>query len=144
MLVKQHKPEPVFEIDEILGNHGHVVARLPPYHCDLNPIEMIWGIAKKNVAEHNVSSTNIKSLTEQAFQKISTEQWYNCCQHVIKIEKEYYDRGKTLYDNIDELIIRVKGESSDSDLDSDQIQDYDDPNPSDGFLNVEYLDSLSE
>ncbi|CAH2105951.1 unnamed protein product [Euphydryas editha] len=47
-LVKQHKPQPIYEIDELLGENGHTVVRLPPYHCDLNPIELIWDIAKKS------------------------------------------------------------------------------------------------
>lgn len=60
MLVKRHKPEPKFEIDELLGSHGHTVVRLPPYHCDLNPIELIWGIAKNKIASRNVGSIDIK------------------------------------------------------------------------------------
>lgn len=59
-LVKKHKPEPVYEIDQILGDHGHTVARLPPYHCDLNPIELIWGIGKHKIASINVGSIDIK------------------------------------------------------------------------------------
>lgn len=30
-LVKKNKPKPIYEIDEILGQHGHTVIRLPPY-----------------------------------------------------------------------------------------------------------------
>lgn len=60
MLVKRHKPEPIFEIDELLGAHGHTVVRLPPYHCDLNPIELIWGIAKHKIAAQNVGTIDIK------------------------------------------------------------------------------------
>lgn len=59
-LVKQHKPEPIYEIDQLVGDHGHTVVRLPPYHCDLNPIELIWGIAKHKIASNNVCSTDIK------------------------------------------------------------------------------------
>lgn len=60
MLVKRHKPEALYEIDQILGDHGHTVVRLPPYHCDLNPIELIWGIAKHKIASVNVGSIDIK------------------------------------------------------------------------------------
>ncbi|CAF4752768.1 unnamed protein product [Pieris macdunnoughi] len=47
-LVKRYKPEPIYEADEILKHvgdimilHGHEVLRLPPYHCDLNAIELV-------------------------------------------------------------------------------------------------------
>ncbi|GBP37192.1 hypothetical protein EVAR_31123_1 [Eumeta japonica] len=42
--VKNHKPESKYQINEILKSHGHEVFRLPPYHCTLNPIELIWRI----------------------------------------------------------------------------------------------------
>lgn len=69
-ILRRHKPEPVYEIDTILSNHGHKVIRLPPYHCDLNPIEMIWGIVKAKVATKNVSITNdaFLKLVEDSFQ----------------------------------------------------------------------------
>lgn len=63
MLVKRHKPDPIYEIDQILGDHGHTVVRLPPYHCDLNPIELIWGIAKHKIASVNIGSIDIKVKT---------------------------------------------------------------------------------
>ncbi|XP_026324108.1 uncharacterized protein LOC113233268 [Hyposmocoma kahamanoa] len=112
MLVKRHKPEALYEIDQILGDHGHTVARLPPYHCHLNPIELIWGIAKHKIASVNVGSIDIKMAAEQAFQAITAEDWKNSCQHVIKIEKEYYERGMTMYDDIEKLVINVRDESS--------------------------------
>lgn len=67
MLVKNHKPEPVYYIDELLGEHGHTVIRLPPYHCDLNPIELVWAMVKKRIAEENVGGQNVMKLAEEAF-----------------------------------------------------------------------------
>ena len=43
---KTHKPEPRFVVDEMLKEHGHTAIRLPPYHVDLNPIELIWANLK--------------------------------------------------------------------------------------------------
>jgi hypothetical protein len=40
------KPEPVHKIDEFLRGKGHDVLRLPPYHCEFNPIEMEWGMSR--------------------------------------------------------------------------------------------------
>lgn len=142
-LVKRHKPEPEYEIDEIIGQHGHTVVRLPPYHCDLNPIELIWALAKRKVADQNVDAKNIKELTEEAFNLITAQDWKNCCEHVKKIEKEYYDRGITLYHDIDRLVIRVGADSSDDEICSDSSDEsmMDDTNahlePMEG---VEYLD----
>ncbi|VDH88880.1 Hypothetical predicted protein [Mytilus galloprovincialis] len=49
-LVNQHKPQKKYVIDELAKAHGHVVLRLPPYHCELNPIEMVWSDLKGFVA----------------------------------------------------------------------------------------------
>lgn len=68
-VVKQNMSAPLYEIDEVLKSHGHEVLRLPPYHCTLNPIEMIWGIMKQKVADNNVNrpASDIKLLTEEGF-----------------------------------------------------------------------------
>jgi len=31
-----------YVIDNMVKNAGHTVLRLPPYHCELNPIELTW------------------------------------------------------------------------------------------------------
>ena len=36
-------------IDNIAKKYGHEVIRLPPYHCDLNAIELIWADEKNYV-----------------------------------------------------------------------------------------------
>ena len=45
-LNKKHTPAPVYVVNQILESHGHLGLRLPPYHADLNPIELIWGNLK--------------------------------------------------------------------------------------------------
>lgn len=46
-LIKLKKPQlKMYKIDAVLAQHGHSVLRLPPYHPDLNPIELIWATVK--------------------------------------------------------------------------------------------------
>lgn len=143
-LVKKNKPEPIYEIDELLGEHGHTVVRLPPYHCDLNPIELIWSLAKRKVAAQNVGARDVKQLTEEAFASITASDWQVCCDHVKKIEKEYYERGQTMYNNID-LIINV-GVDSSSESETESEAEHFTPLPStsrqepETMSGVEYLD----
>jgi transposase len=42
-------------IDQLLAEKGHTVLRLPPYHPDLNPIELIWANVKQWVAGKNTT-----------------------------------------------------------------------------------------
>ena len=36
-----------YKIDGIFAEHNHNILRLPPYHPELNPIELIWATVKK-------------------------------------------------------------------------------------------------
>jgi hypothetical protein len=41
--------------DQIFNVHSHTVIRLPPYMCDLNPIELAWVKLKNLIRVNNVS-----------------------------------------------------------------------------------------
>lgn len=45
-LCKIHRTALVYVVDEVLEQHGHKALRLPPYHADLNAIELIWSQLK--------------------------------------------------------------------------------------------------
>ncbi|KDR15088.1 hypothetical protein L798_11092 [Zootermopsis nevadensis] len=46
-LILTRKPkEKIFKIDQLLNAHGHIVVTLPPYMCDLSPIELAWSKVK--------------------------------------------------------------------------------------------------
>lgn len=47
--------EKKYELDEIALQMGHEVVRLPPYHCQYNPIELIWAQVKGKVAKNNTT-----------------------------------------------------------------------------------------
>ena len=54
-LVKGSQPTKTYKIDAIAHRHGVEVLRLPPYHPDLNPIEMIWAYQKvKRTINYNI------------------------------------------------------------------------------------------
>ena len=40
-------------IDKIARKYGYEVIQLPPHHCDLNAIELIWADEKNYVASEN-------------------------------------------------------------------------------------------
>lgn len=50
LVVKQIKPlHEKFVIDEIAKALNKTILRLPPYHCELNPIELAWSSVKHHV-----------------------------------------------------------------------------------------------
>lgn len=119
LLAKQVPTSKNFKIDEIIKLNGHEVIRLPPYHPDLNPIELVWGYVKGKVCEDISSSLDDKkTLCEQQFSRYSVEQWKECCRHVKNIEKEYWNSDRLLDIEIDKVIVNLQ-DSCDEDSSSD-------------------------
>jgi len=118
-LIKRNKPEPEYEIDKILEQNGHKCLYLPPYHCDLNPIEFIWSTMKRKVAEVNIDHKNaeIPRLVQEAFETITVNEWAQHCKHVHKLEEEYLKQDSYLDKP---FIIEVR---SDTETESDSDDD---------------------
>ncbi len=125
-LIDKNKEDVVqYNIDKMAADAGFELVRLPPYHCSLNAIELIWAILKHLVRSRNTyrgsSAEFIKNLTIQCFSEIGVEQWKRCCDHIIKEEKRYWQ-----LDNIQRLtlstqspIILNQSDSEESDSDED-------------------------
>ena len=48
-IIKQNKPAPFYKADELKRAAGHDTLRLPPYHYNLNPIELVWSDLKGEI-----------------------------------------------------------------------------------------------
>ncbi|CAG5046604.1 unnamed protein product [Parnassius apollo] len=118
-IVNRYKPKPVYAVDAILKGLGHKISRLPPYHCDLNPIEMIWASMKRKVAEVNIGkpANQMPEMVQEAFNSIPVEEWCNHCAHVKKLEEEY--RSKDGYLDAP-FIVELCSESEESSDDDSQ------------------------
>lgn len=55
-IIKQHRniSSACYVVDPLALARGITVLRLSPYHCELNPIELIWAQVKDCVAHENV------------------------------------------------------------------------------------------
>ncbi|CAG4943652.1 unnamed protein product [Parnassius apollo] len=115
--------EKIYVIDEILKASGHIVLRLPPYHPDLNPIELVWADIKNNLATNyiNTSLDDKIPIITKLFSEFTPGRWQKCDDHVQKIENQYWDHDMRFDNVIDELIINL-GNDSDSEEDM-EIED---------------------
>lgn len=112
LIIKQHKPPKNYKIDKLLAENGHEVVRLPPYNCDLNPIEYIWNLMKMRVSEKNVEQleSRIESLTLEALASITPDDWQKEVNHVKRLEEEYWQKDRIT----DELFIINTADDSES------------------------------
>ena len=94
--------------------------RLPPYHSDLNPIELIWAYQKKHVATKNnaFNLTKAEALFKEAREMAEMNGlWERCVEHTTKLEDEYWTNDGIM-DELDSLVVDV--------TDVDDIDDVDD------------------
>lgn len=120
-LVARHKNKEQYEIDETARKNGHDILRLPPYHCNLNPIELIWAQIKTEIRKHNSNSNQtlkrIQEITETAISNVSIEDWRNCMRHTRKIEKQYQETDRAAEHLLDKFVICLSdSETSEDDL----------------------------
>ena len=99
ILYKRHRVEKTSKIvEEIAKKYGHEVLRLPPYHCELNAIEQIWGDEKYYVARENKSMTieGVEKLFRKRIGEINKEICRNCIQHVRSVEDRYWEMDRII------------------------------------------------
>ncbi|GJQ80284.1 hypothetical protein Trydic_g12169 [Trypoxylus dichotomus] len=84
-----------FEISKTNANlfvatMGRIVLRLPPYHCDLNPAELVWStIIRKVVLGNGNGSCSVEALIRQVFAETTPSLRQTRCKHIKTVEKKY-------------------------------------------------------
>ncbi|KAJ4442121.1 hypothetical protein ANN_11987 [Periplaneta americana] len=85
-------------VDELATSYGHEVLRLPPYHCVLNPIELVWARLKSHVRKNNTTPTLSASVCEhlrEGVENINSNLWSSCVDHTIKVGERYWIQDTT-------------------------------------------------
>ena len=64
--------------------------RLPPFHCHLKPIELIWAQIQYYVAKEikGFIMTETEKRTSEAIDRVTGQKWKKCVQNV---EKEMWE-----------------------------------------------------
>ena len=79
--LKKIAPLPVYEVDELAKKQGHEILRTPPYHPELQPIELCWGVVKNHIARNcDFTLSNLKIQLEEGFGRVDAL----TCKKIIK------------------------------------------------------------
>lgn len=107
-----------FEIDELAYHAGHRTLRLPPYHCQFNPIELVWANCKqyynKNIGRDGFGDDKVLAMWEESLSRVDAECWTNCIGNAEKKMNEWWETLQK-YEIIQQPVIITLGEDSDSD-----------------------------
>ena len=123
----------IYLLEQEAGLQGHFVLWQPPKHCDFNPIELIWAQIKGWVASHNTTYkiADVYDLTLQAFDRVTPADWARACEHVKKVEKEFW-RLENLQPAIEPVIVNIQSDLEDTDSELDENT----PNATDSEVEV--------
>ncbi|XP_050516676.1 uncharacterized protein LOC126891544 [Diabrotica virgifera virgifera] len=99
-------------VDKIAKSKNVKLLRLPPYQCELNPIELVWSEIKRVLARHNTNfkKEEVENLIHEAYSQVTPQKWNNYVQHVISVEKRMWNIDNLL-DNLDPVIINLNDDS---------------------------------
>lgn len=115
-LITNHKQPVSYVTDQLIRKHGHDVLRLPPYHCIFNPIELLWGVIKNDVARNNTEFKldAMKKITDKAISNVSLHTIQNTFEHIVKEEERYW-KSDALYisPEVQPMVINIDETSSD-------------------------------
>ncbi|XP_072376005.1 uncharacterized protein, partial [Diabrotica undecimpunctata] len=92
-IARQQQKFQKYVLDEMACNDGVFVHRLPPNHCELNPIDLIWAQVKKEVASRNTTSKlcDVKVLFHEAINNVIPKNWQKCIFHTQKEEEKMWN-----------------------------------------------------
>lgn len=127
-LIKLHKPSSIsYVVDEMAKQQNKIVLRLPPYHCELNPIELIWAQVKGDVARNNTTFKlpDVEILFRNALDKVTDDNWKKAIEHTKKIEKEMWDTDIAVDAATDKLEFTVNTGDSSEELSLSETSDED-------------------
>ena len=107
-MAKQFKEGLPFQSDDLAKQFNIKVLRTPPYHCEFNPIELVWKDMKHYLETHNTEfkPDHISNLISEFQKQYQDSIKNNHIHHVTNVEKEYSDFS-TFEDETSPLIIQI-------------------------------------
>ncbi len=86
-----------YALDEIAEKRGHRVLRTPPYHPELQPIEICWGVVKNQVARNcDFTMDGLLKQLENAFDSVTSTTCSGIIKKVKIIENDYWEMDNVL------------------------------------------------
>lgn len=89
-IVAQMKKPVTYKAVEIAATYGHDVLYTPPYHPELQPIEMVWGAIKNRIALDPATSVgDLGEKVRAGLDAIDKKIWLGAYKKVQRAEEKY-------------------------------------------------------
>lgn len=111
-----------YVVDEEAKKQNKLILRLPPYHCELNPIELAWSVVKGHVKTNNTTFKlhDVRQLLIDGVQRVTPEMWSNFISHTIKEEDKFWEIDFISDDMLEENeshVLTITGQTSSEESD---------------------------
>lgn len=101
-------------IDTIAAEAGHKVVRLPPHHCQYNPIELIWAHVKSYIAKRNTFKVaELKLLVKEALSIVTPENWKQAVKHAENLQEQDAKQDIAVDKFVESFVINIEQSSDD-------------------------------
>jgi len=90
-IINKIAPNPTYVVDEIASKQGHKILRTPPYHPELQPIEICWGIVKNEISRNcDFTMENLLIQLDEAFSCVTSNTCSGLMKKIRKIEDDFW------------------------------------------------------
>jgi hypothetical protein len=106
---------------------GHEILRLPSYHCQNNPIELIWSQVKGEVAKNNITFkfNDVEKLLNDTLDSVTVDDWKKCADHCHNLQEEDFIKEGLKDEILQTIILTINpDDSSNSKSDSEESKFY--------------------
>ncbi|RHY98802.1 hypothetical protein DYB37_007896 [Aphanomyces astaci] len=108
VMVKTSRDGPRYAPQLIATEYGHTLYYTPPYHPELQPIEIIWGIVKQKMARRlSTSMADMDARLKKFMSEVTSSQWVSSHRKAQAFEDKYAE--------VNDDDIPLAGSDSDSD-----------------------------
>ncbi|XP_022167266.1 uncharacterized protein LOC111031563 [Myzus persicae] len=123
-IVKRIKPYPEkYVIDQLAEEHDCIILRLPPNHCELNPIILAWSSVKNHVNMNNTTNelTDIKQLLTESIESVDSNKWKDFIRQARAEEDKFWKIDFIIDDLLEEEVESVTTPIGDTSSDESSI-----------------------
>uniref|UniRef100_A0A2S2P977 Tc1-like transposase DDE domain-containing protein n=1 Tax=Schizaphis graminum TaxID=13262 RepID=A0A2S2P977_SCHGA len=115
-----------YKLDELTFQMGHEVVRLPPYHRNYNPTELILAQVKGRVAEknRNFKIGDVEALVHKEIDAVTLDDWAKHGEDSVKIQEEDFLRAGLRDEILKPIILTFNSDESSLSEDEDDDEDY--------------------
>jgi transposase len=90
-------PVPEYQLDQLAAEHGMSILRTPPYHPELQPIEICWAVVKNCMADGcDFTMAGLRKRLPLAFSKVTPHTCREIIAKVVEQENRYWVEDERL------------------------------------------------